>query len=339
MKMIVGIFGCLVAAAGWLGCQQTEAQSSSALHQIGSIRLAGVKGRIDHLAFDSTRQRLFVAALGNDTVEVLDTAKLAHLKSMTGFHEPQGIAFVSDAGTVAVANGDTGTLQLIDAESFALRWTIDIGGDADNVRYDATADRVYVAAVGGLYAVDPATGKKIGQMPIDGHPESFQLESSGPRVFANLPGLLNSQVIAGERKSMAVAARWQTQGCGGNYPMALDESKSKLFIGCRRPAKLAMIDTRSGSFLASADIVGDTDDLFWDEARQRVLVIGGDGFVDLVARDGDALQRGGRVSTRAGARTGLWVAQQSRLYVAVPERGGESAEIRVFEAEKQALTP
>ena len=336
MKTMAAVAGCITIVMGVPACQRTEAQSSSALRQVAAIRLAGVKGRIDHLAFDPLRLRVFVAALGNGTVEVLDVAKEMHLKSLAGFHEPQGIAVVPELGAVAIANGGTGTLQLIDADTFAMRRTIDVGGDADNVRYDAAAKRVYVAAIGGLYVVDPVAGKKIGQLQIDGHPESFQLESSGARVFANLPGLLRPQVIAGDRTSMTVTARWATQGCGGNYPMALDERTSRLFIGCRRPARLAMVDTTSGSFVTSSHIVGDTDDLFYDEARGRVYVIGGEGFIDLFGRDGDRLQRLGRVSTRAGARTGLWVSSQSRLYVAVPERGGEPAEVRVFEAESSA---
>ena len=333
VKTII-IIGCVVVVAVG-GCDRTEAQTSSALRQVATIPLPGVKGRFDHFAFDPSTQRLFIAALGNNTVEVLDTATNKHLRSLSGFHEPQGIAFVSDLSAMAVANGNTGTLQLIDAQTFATRWTIDIGGDADNVRYDAGAKRVYVAAVGGLYAVDPATGKKVGQVQIDGHPESFQLETAGSRVFANLPGLIRSQVIAADRRSMKVAARWATQDCGGNYPMALDEMTSRLFVGCRRPAKLAMVDTRSGSFVTAVDIVGDTDDLFYDDPRRRVYVIGGDGFVDVLAREGDGMKRAGRVSTRGGARTGLWVPSQSRLYVAVPERGGESAEIRVFEADNR----
>lgn len=325
------VIGC-IAAVTMIGCERTQAQSSPALRQIATIRLPAVTGRIDHLALDPSNQRLFVAALGNNTVEVLDTAKNAHHRSLAGFHEPQGAAFVNDLGAVAIANGDTGTLQLVDAQTFATRWTIEIGGDADNVRYDAAAKRLYVAAVGGLYVVDPAVAKKVGQVPIDGHPESFQLETAGTRMFANLPGLLKSQVIAADRKSMKVAAQWTTRDCGGNYPMALDEPTARLFIGCRRPARLAMVDTRSGAFVTSVDVVGDTDDLFYDDALRRLYVIGGDGSVDVIAREGDGLKRIGRVSTRGGARTGLWVASQRRLYVAVPERGGQPAEIRVFES-------
>ena len=328
------VIGCVVALAT-AACQGTQAQSSSALRQVASIPLPGVKGRFDHFAFDPSTQRLFVAALGNNTVEVLETAKPAHFRSLRGFNEPQGVAFITDLGAVAVANGDTGTLQLIDAATFTTRWTIAVGSDADNVRYASSAKRLYVAAGGGLYVVDPATGKSVAQLAMDGHPESFQLETAGSRLFANLPGLFRSQVIAADHASMKVLARWPTQDCGGNYPMALDERTSRLFVGCRRPAKLAMVDARSGAFVTSADIVGHPDDLFYDESRRRVYVIGGDGFVDVLARDSDEVKRIGRVSTRDGAQTGLWVSSQSRLYVAVPERGGESAEVRVFEAENQ----
>jgi hypothetical protein len=326
--------GIAVSLIGVVGCDRTQAQETSALRQVAVIPLPGVTGRIDHLAFHSGRQQLLVAALGNNTVEVLDTANRTHVRSLKGFREPQGIAFLPDSDAFAVANGDTGTLQLIDAQTFATRWTINIGGDADNVRYDANAKRLYVAAEGGLYAVEPASAKVVARVPIDGHPESFQLEAMGGRVFANLPGMLNSTVVAGDRTSLNVTARWSPQGCGSNYPMSLDEPSARLFIGCRRPARLAMIDAGTGSTMTSIDIVGDTDDLFYDAVRRRLYVIGGDGFVDVLARDEDRLQRIGRLSTRGGARTGLWVQSQSRLYVAVPQRDGQSAEIRVFEADQ-----
>src|SRR5829696_6259794 len=166
-----------------------DAQSPASLKPIATIPLSAVSGRIDHLAYDAARQHLFVAALGNNTVEVLDAAGNQHLRSLPGFHEPQGIANLPDFKAIAVANGDTGTLQLIDAETLQTRWTVNIGGDADNVRYDAAAKRIYVAAVGGLFAVDPAKGEVLGKIAIDGHPESFQLETTGTRIYANLPGM------------------------------------------------------------------------------------------------------------------------------------------------------
>jgi len=303
-------------------------EAQSPLRLIATIAMPGVAGRIDHLAFDPARQRLFVAALGNDTVEVVDTSKNVHLKSLPGFHEPQGIAVVPDLTAVAVANGDSGTLQLFDAASLATRWTIDIGGDADNVRYDAAAKRVFVAFRGGIALVDPMSARVVQRIQISGHPESFQLESQGSRLFANVPGA--SVVMAADKNAATVVARWMTGACQANYPMALDEPAHRLFIGCRRPASLALLDSGAGKFLGAIPAVGDTDDLFYDAMRQRVYVIGGEGFIDVVQRDGDSLRRIARVATRDGARTATWAADQSRLYVAVPARRGQPSEIRVF---------
>jgi hypothetical protein len=324
--LLIGV----LCVAGTLATAATGAQQQP-LRAAGTIPLPNVSGRIDHLAFDAARQRLFVAALGNNTLEVLDTAKAAHLRSLRGFHEPQGLAVLSGVNGVAVANGDTGTLQLVDLDSLQTRWTVPVSGDADNVRYDAAAKLVYVAAEGGLFAFDPASGRAVRRLAIAGHPESFQLEFQGKRVFANLPG--SSQVVVGDRESTKVLARWPTHGCGRNYPMALDERSGRVFIGCRSPALLHELDAANGNAVASVQAVGDTDDLFYDAARQRLYVIGGDGFVDVVQREGDTLRRLAQVPTRDGARTGLWVADQNRLYVAVPSRSGQPAEVRIFEAQ------
>ncbi|MCA1562688.1 MAG: hypothetical protein LC804_21290 [Acidobacteria bacterium] len=166
---------------------------------------------------------------------------------------------------------------------------------------------------------------------INGHPESFQLETQGPRLFANLPSA--SQIFAADRRSMTVLARWSSGRCGANYPMALDEGSRRLFIGCRRPASIAVFETEDGKALGAVPTVGDTDDLFYDAERKRLYVIGGQGAVDVFARDNDVLRRLAQVPTRDGARTGLWVPSQHRLYVAVPSRGGGPAEIRIFEAQ------
>src|SRR5690242_14012965 len=82
---------------------------------VGSIDLPRVDGRIDHLAVDVAAGRLFVAALGNNTVEVLDLKRGAHLRSLPGFREPQGIAVAAEAKRVGVANGQGAGLQLLSA--------------------------------------------------------------------------------------------------------------------------------------------------------------------------------------------------------------------------------
>jgi DNA-binding beta-propeller fold protein YncE len=299
---------------------------------IHAIELPRVEGRIDHLAFDAATHRLYVAALGNNTVEVLDVGAFSHLKSLAGFREPQGIAVIPDMKSLAVANGQGDGLQLIGAGDYRAGVMIRVGDDADNVRYDASAKRVYVGfGNGALAAIDPLTARVLGQAKLAGHPESFQLERGGSRVFVNVPGAEQIAVI--DRSAMKVTATWPVTSAGANYPMALDEENHRLFVGCRRPAKALVFDTNSGKQTAAFDIVGDTDDVFYDAARRRLYVTGGEGYLDVVQDEGaGTFARVAHVPTASGARTSLFVPDQGRVYLAVPHRGKQRAEIRVFEA-------
>jgi DNA-binding beta-propeller fold protein YncE len=298
---------------------------------VRAIELPRVEGRIDHLALDPAGERLFVAALGNNTVEVVDLKNGSHLKSLPGFREPQGIATVADAKVIAVANGQGDGVQLIDASDYRLARSISFGDDSDNVRYDPAAKRLYVGyASGALAAIDPGDGRVLGTVKLAGHPESFQLESTGSRILVNVPPAEHIAIV--DRATMKIVGTWPVAGARANYPMALDEAGHRVFIGCRKPAKVLVYDTTSGKEIGAAKIVGDTDDMFYDAPRKRLYVAGGEGFIDVLdARASSTLTRLARIETAAGARTALFVPQQGRLYLAVPHRGSQRAEIRVYE--------
>ena len=307
------------------------ASGQTPLTPVGTIDLPGVEGRIDHLAVDMAAQRLYVAALGNNTVEVLDLKSSTHAKSVPGFREPQGIVVLPDAKLVAVANGQGEGVQFIDASDVRATRAVKLGEDSDNVRYDPVAKRLFVGfGAGALAAVNPADGKVLGEARLSGHPESFQLERSGSRVFVNVPTA--DQIAVVDRAAMKVIATWPVVGAKANFPMALDEANHRVFVGCRRPAKVLMYDTATGKESGSFDIVGDTDDLFWDASRKRLYVSGGDGYLDVFQEDAARFARVAHVATAAGARTSLFVPEQSRLYLAVPHRGNQKAEIRIYEA-------
>ena len=319
-----------VTIVGVVSFQQLGGQAP--LNLVGTIDLPRVEGRIDHLAFDAGTQRLFVAALGNNTVEVLELKSGAHVKSLTGFREPQGIAVVPDAKLVSVANGQGEGLQTFDANDFHFVKTIRLGDDADNVRYEAATKRVFVGfGSGAVAAVSPADGRVLGEAKLAGHPESFQLERSGLRAFVNVPTA--DQIAVVDRSALKVISTWPVTSAKANFPMALDEANHRMFVGCRRPAKALVYDTTTGKEVASFEIVGDTDDLFYDASRKRLYVSGGEGYIDVFQQqDGNRFTRLAHVATAAGARTSLFVADQNRLYLAVPHRGGQKAEIRIYEA-------
>ncbi len=323
----------LIFAAATIALVSSQAASGQApFTLVGTIDLPGVEGRIDHLAIDTAAQRLYVAALGNNTVEVLDLKSNSHAKSVPGFREPQGVAVVPDAKLVAVANGQGEGVQFIDAsDSHPIR-AIRLGDDSDNVRYDPAAKRLFVGFGGGaLAAISPADGKVLGEAKLAGHPESFQLERSGSRVFVNVPAA--GQIAVVDRSAMKVIATWPVVGARSNFPMALDEANHRMFVGCRQPAKVLVYDTTTGKESGSFDIVGDTDDLFYDAPRKRLYVSGGDGYVDVLQeQDANRFVRLAHMATAPGARTSLFVPEQSRLYLAVPHRGNQKAEIRIYQA-------
>jgi DNA-binding beta-propeller fold protein YncE len=291
-----------------------------------------VDGRIDHLAVDLAGKRLFVAALGNNTVEVVDLAAGRRVRSLAGFDEPQGVAYLADANRLVVANGGSGAVDLLDGGTLERASRVPLGGDADNVRYDAGTKTVYVAyGEGAIAAIDPASGVKSWEVRLSGHPEAFALESSSPRIYVDVPDSGHVAVI--DRSRHTVEATWPVKGASANFPLALDEADHRLFVGCRHPARILVFDTTKGVQTGSLEIGGDVDDVFYDAARHRLYAAAGEGRVDVFDRSGtDAFTPAGRVATAPGARTCLYVPELGRLYVAVPHRGGQPAEIRVYEA-------
>jgi DNA-binding beta-propeller fold protein YncE len=296
----------------------------------GRIALPNVNGRIDHFSADAKGQRLFLAALGNHTIEVLDVQTGKRMHTIPGLPEPQGVYFDPSSNRLFAACAGDGGIRIFDGATFQLLDTVKSSGDADNIRYDARGRHVIVGYGDGALLILDAAGKKAGEIALDAHPESFQLEKAGVRTFVNVPDKKEIQVLDLARN--AVVQRWPVTSALKNYPMALDEAHHRLLIGCRAPARMLVLDTDSGRQTASVEIVGDTDDMFHDAPRNRVYVIGGQGFVDVFdQKDSDQYLRVARHPTAPGARTGLFVADWGKLFVAVPHRGEQPAEVLVYE--------
>lgn len=296
-----------------------------------TIPLAGVEGRIDHMAADVNGRRLFVAALGNKTLEVLDWNSRKRIKTIGGLDEPQGIVYRGDTNRLYVATGGDGSVRIYDGTSFALLQTLKLGDDADNLRFDVPAKLVWVGyGSGALTAID-AEGKRVADIQVSAHPESFQLEKKGSRIFVNVPGSRKIELVDREKK--AVVANWSLGLEVSNFPMALDENSKRLFVVCRTPARLIVFDTGTGKAVAKIPTVGDSDDVFFDAARHRIYATGGEGAIVVYQQQGaDRYTQIARLVTAAGARTSLFVPDAGRLFVAVPHRGPQAAEIRVFKA-------
>lgn len=307
------------------------ASAETPLELVQTISLPGVEGRIDHLAIDVELQRLYVAALGNGTIEVIDLVAGKRLGAISGLNEPQGIAVIPKTHTIVVGSGGDGAGLFYNSD-FKLIGAVKGLEDADNVRYDATADRIYIGYGNGFLAVlDPAGPRPVSTWKLAGHPESFQLASADSRVYVNIP---TAQQIAVVDRGQGVVARWRVFQAHSNFPMALDEEHQRLFVACREPANLLVFNTETGAVTVINDCVGDADDVFYDVRRSRIYVVGGEGLVSVFSQsDADHYAFMGSATTAPGARTAFLSPDTDRLYVAVPHRGTQAAEIRVFQAQ------
>lgn len=316
-------------AAAALAALATSSLAAPLLELVDTINLPSVKGRIDHLDADAANHRIFVAALGDDTVQVIDTRDRAR-GTLRGFAKPQGIAWLPGQNRLVVANGNAGRVDFFDGKDFAAVHRVEGVADADNIRYDAAARKVYVGyGNGALHVIDAASAAPEGDIQLPGHPEAFELEREGTRIFVNVPAARSVVVV--DREMRTRLATWDMAGADGNFPMALDERGRRLLVGTRSPPALLVHDIDSGKVVARVPIGADADDLYFDAAHGRAYAICGEGRVDVVRREADdRYSLEGSVETEPGARTGLFVPQQRRLYVAAPATRSAPARLLVF---------
>jgi DNA-binding beta-propeller fold protein YncE len=337
MKRLAALCVILLIAGSYaLSQDQLGAPEKAPLLLVQEIPLPNVGGRIDHFTFDAKRKRVIGAALGNNTVEVVDTFAGRDIHSITGAANPQGVVFVGDVNKLFVANGADGKLRIYDGDSFKLLSTVDIGEDADNVRYDPIEKKVYVAfggdEEGGIAVIDAASGKRLGDVAkLDAHPESFQIATWKPVIYVNIA--TKAKVVVIDRATRKVTG-WPLKTGRSNYPMALDEADHRIFVVTRRPAQLVALDADSGATIASIPCVNDADDLYYDAARKRIYVPGGEGFISVIQQsDPDHYQPLARIPTTVGARTGLWYEKRDRFYLAVPASSKQGAALWVYAPE------
>jgi len=333
--MVTGLsLGMLLALNSASNSQKRpEANNSRPLVLTGTIPLPEVQGRIDHMSFDA-KGRLFVSALGNNTVEVVDLSAGMRSRQIFPVIRPQGVLYSGDQNKLFVGS-DEGQLYVYDANSFKLIDSIDFGDDVDNLRFDAVKKQVYVGygdkETGAIAVVDADTNRRLKEFKLGAHPESFQLESAGPNMYVNLPDL--SEIAVVNRETSAIV-RWKMK-YESNFPMALDERDHRLFVATRAPARLVIYDTSSGRSIAEFPCVQNSDDLFFDAARKRVYVVGGEGYIDTFQQDSSQRYHLlARTPSQLGARTAGYFGKGKKgfdlFYVAVPARASAQAEVLIY---------
>lgn len=315
MRLLNICLTSVALAAPMTGAANPLAAAEAPLILEKTIPLASVSGRIDHLTIDLNRKHLFVAELGNNSVDAIDlnTDKVIH--RIGGLKAPQGVAYLTGPDLLAVASAGDGSLRFYRADDFSVLGTVDLHDDADNIRIDPSTGQIAVGyGSGGLALLDPASRSKLADIHLAEHPEGFQIDAGGERAFVNVPDA--HQIAVLDLKSRQQTGTWDTNGLRSNFPMALAGREGPLAVVFRSPSKLALFDVATGAISERVDTCGDADDVFFDQKRRRIYISCGEGVVDVVRRDNGSLTSIGRIPTASGARTSLFVPSLDRLFVA-----------------------
>jgi hypothetical protein len=320
----------LTAVLACLGLQARAGETETPLALERTIPLANVSGRIDHMAVDLRRGRLFVAELGNNTVDVVDLAAARIIHRIDGLRDPQGIGYSPSSDVIAVANEGDGSVRFYKGEDFAPVGRVNLGNDADNVRLDPRSGKFLVGyGSGGIATLDPASGAVVSKAALPDHPEGFRVDQDGRRALVNVPDA--GQIAAVDLMTGRQTATWRARGLRANFPMAWDEAQGIVAVVYRTPARLVLRESGTGSVKAKLETCGDADDVFFDDRRKRIYVSCGAGSVDVFQGVDGTYRLADRVPTRSGARTALFVPELDRLFVA--QRAGllgSEAAILVF---------
>jgi DNA-binding beta-propeller fold protein YncE len=339
---VAALATCVVSNSTTVNGAQEPTTAKSSAREIAPLQLEeqipvpNVAGRLDHFTADAKRKRLIVSALGNNTVEVIDVFAGKVVHTIAGLSEPQGPLYVPDADELLVANAGDGKVNIYEGGSYTLRKSIDLGEDPDNIRYDPTSKKVFVGfgeEDGGIAMIDPATNERVGEVfKTGGHPESFQVEASGARIFVNVPDAGN--VVESIDRKTGKVTKWPLKGLRGNYAMALNEEDHRLYTITRKLPMLVVLDTETGREITRLPAAGECDDVFFDASRKRIYVIGGEGVISVFQQDDPnhyhLIQN---VPSTIGVRTGYFFSKRDRFYVGVPAKGNEPAQIWTYEAE------
>jgi DNA-binding beta-propeller fold protein YncE len=297
-----------------------------------------VKGEFDHFAIDLAGHRLFLAAEDQKTVEVFDLSSSKHVSSIRLFERPHGLVFVPGSSRLMVADGGDGTCKFIDLDAPKVSTTVKTALRADSVVYDRETETVFVANGGQVAkmdyslvtAINAREERPIGELRIDSKIlEAMAVERMGKRLFLNLMDKNTIAVI--DRVTRELITQWPLGAAEQPSALAFDEDQHRLFVGCRRPGMLVVLDTDSGKVVTSLPSIGHADDAYYDANHKRIYVSGGEGAVSVYQQNGpNGYQRLPDVPTGAGAKTSLFVPELNELFLAVPAGLNSPAQVMIF---------
>jgi hypothetical protein len=343
---------CLILLAAL--AVEASAQETQAVRLVRAIPLPGVTGRLDHMGVDLEKKRLFVAAVANNTLEVVDLSGGKVLNSLTGFKDTQDALFLGgDFNKLYVSSLD-GHVRVFQGETFRLVQDFKIEPDPNRLFYDPTTNLIYFGyggqnagfdAYGRVGVLQPKRGAGYDQLVADmiaptprpGHLAEIAMEDNGILLICDSRADLIYQFDTRKRE---LIKSWPAGGDGA-ADMALDGIRHRLFVGTRSPPEMTVYDSLSGKAIQSLPAPQTMDGVYYDAKLKRIYMTGGrwygtpeasPGWIYVYQqKDPDHYDVISKIKTRPGSGTSLLVPQFNTFYVASQAIGDQEAAILVFE--------
>ncbi len=340
MKTYIAIFLAVCAAQG----QSVPLETMSGLLRLVQTSPLPTEGYMDHMTADVKGQRLFISGEANKSLITVD------MRSGKVIHETKGLGgpprkpfYIPETNEVWVDLGDN-TVVAINGANYEVSKTVELTGGKgaqkrtpDNAAYDPVKHLYYAAIVtgsgntdGSIEIVDTKNAKLLGSIPMDGSdPGGLSIEPSGKRLYVAMGDVVRgeSHLRVVDLEKRAVAATWDITSGQAPHASGLDAVHHRLFVGSRvkgghryEPGRLVVMDTETGKVVQALDSVGGADEVQFDAPSKRIYFVGTTGTLAVFKQvDPDHYQLLGKVPTGAIAKTGLWVPELKRMFIAVPK--------------------
>jgi DNA-binding beta-propeller fold protein YncE len=311
---------------------------TSSLELMARTDLPGISGDVDHMAIDTAGQRLFLAAEDNGTLRVIDLRTHKLQRTVKGFHVPHSILYLPEANELYVTDGSK-AIQVLDGKTFQVTKTIPTTPGADSIGIDRENHLLYAVSGGkdvemtrsAISVIDTKAARLRTEIPIDAaHVEAMALEKSGPRLFVNVTDKNYMAVV--DRSAGKIVGQWPISSARQNAPLAFDEAHRRLFVVCRAPGKLIVLDSETGKSIATFPTGERADEVIFDAVHHRIYVASGEGRIyPYEQMDADRYRALPTVSSAPGAKTALLAPDASQLFVAVsPGEGKTGAAVLIY---------
>jgi hypothetical protein len=344
----------LLCCIGLMVLVRAYGEDRPALRLAQTIALPGVGGRLDHMAVDLEKKRLFVAAVANGTIEVLDLEAGNVIGTIPGIKDAQDALFLGGNFNKLYVSSLDGTLRIFQGETFRLIQALKLEPDPNRLLYDPATDLIYFGYGGQNAGFEAYERVGVLQATRGAQSDRFVADMIAPTFR---PGHLAELAIGDNGTLLACDSRadmifqfdtrkrellksWPAHGDGA-ADMSIDGTRHRLFVGTRIPAAMTVYDSQSGKEIASLPGPETMDGVHYDADRRRIYVSGGrwygtpeasPGWVFVYQQqDADHYQLVSKIKTRPGSGTSLYIAKLNRLYVASQAIGDQEAAILVFE--------